>query len=331
MLIRPASLRRLGIMGMNDRNINYIARYNPRRLYPLVDNKLKTKLIAEDAGITVPPLIGAVKTQHDLEDVPAMVAGHSGFAIKPAKGSGGKGILVITGHKDGRFIKSSGVQIGMSAIRHHITNVLSGLYSLGGSPDVAIIESLILTDPRYEPWSIGGVPDIRVIVYRGFPVMAMMRLATRASDGKANLHMGAVGVGLDIRTGCAVNAVQSGGAVTEHPDSGNQLGDLVVADWDQYLELGARCADVTGLGYLGADIVPDRTHGPMLIELNARPGLAIQVANRRGLKHRVRAVDKLPADAFRQAPAMRCQVARDLIDSVESALTSQAGRRAKQQ
>jgi D-alanine-D-alanine ligase-like ATP-grasp enzyme len=38
-----------------------------------------------------------------------------------------------------------------------------------------------------------------------------------------------------------------------------------------------------GLGYLGADIVLDHRQGPLLLEANARPGLAIQIANGQGL------------------------------------------------
>ena len=60
---------------------------------------------------------------------------------------------------------------------------------------------------RYE-----GVPDIRIVVFNGYPVMAMLRLATHASDGKANLHQGAVGVGLALDSGRCLNAVQYGRA-----------------------------------------------------------------------------------------------------------------------
>ena len=39
----PSKLRRQGILGMNSRNVDFIGRSNDRHLYPLVDNKLKTK------------------------------------------------------------------------------------------------------------------------------------------------------------------------------------------------------------------------------------------------------------------------------------------------
>jgi len=55
---------------------------------------------------------------------------------------------------------------------------------------------------------------------------------------------------------------------------------------------------MTGLGYLGVDLVIDRDHGPLLLELNARPGLAIQLANHSGLFARLQLVDKAPPEIF---------------------------------
>ncbi len=83
----PIKLASLGIMGMNQRNVNYIGRYNPRKLYPLVDNKLKTKHIAVAAGVTVPKLIGTIQHQHEVNKIAEMVKDWQGFCIKPARGS----------------------------------------------------------------------------------------------------------------------------------------------------------------------------------------------------------------------------------------------------
>ncbi|MDK2778631.1 MAG: alpha-L-glutamate ligase-like protein [Pseudomonadota bacterium] len=293
MFITPWRLKERGILGMNQRNIRYISRYNPRRLYPLVDNKLKTKLLAQSAGITTPGLIGTITSQHGVSHLPELLDGVTGFAIKPAKGSGGKGILVLSRQADGTLIKNSGALVELADLQRHASNILAGLYSLGGSPDNVIIEELIEFDPQLDGFSFEGVPDIRVIVCRGYPVMAMMRLSTRSSDGKANLHQGAVGVGLDIATGRPLNAVQNGNPVRIHPDTGADLTALQIPQWDTLLELAARCYEVTGLGYLGTDMVLDRRYGPMLLELNARPGLTIQVANNTGLLPRLRKIDAL--------------------------------------
>jgi len=292
MLVFPWQLKRSGILGMNRRNTRYISRYNPRHLYPLVDNKLKTKLLAQQAGIASPGLIEVVRSQHDVTQLAQKLEGVEGFAIKPAKGSGGKGILVLTQQSDG-FAKNSGQLLSLNELQRHTSNILAGLYSLGGTPDIAIIEELIEFDPQLARYSFEGVPDIRVIVCRGYPVMAMMRLSTRRSDGKANLHQGAVGVGLDIATGRPLKAVQQGMPVSHHPDTGCSIAELQLPDWSELLRQAARCYDVTGLGYLGTDMVLDKRTGPMLLELNARPGLAIQVANGCGLLPRLQRIDRL--------------------------------------
>jgi alpha-L-glutamate ligase-like protein len=291
--ISPLVLSRLGILGMNRRNIGYIARYNPRDRYPYVDDKLKTKVVADKARLRVPELLHVVRTQHDIEDIERKVADLSEFVIKPAQGSGGKGIVVIVGRDGEHFVKSSGARLTIHDIKRHVSNTLSGLHSLGGRMDVVIIEGLVKVSDFFSNITYEGVPDIRLIVFKGYPVMGMLRLATHASDGKANLHQGAVGVGLDIATGRSVAAVQNNRLVTRHPDTGASLENLEISDWRTLLVLAARCYEVTGLGYLGCDIVIDARHGPLLLEMNARPGLSIQIANNQGLLPRLRHVEQL--------------------------------------
>lgn len=293
MWINPVRLHRAGILGMNCRNIDFIGKYNERSRFPLVDDKVKTKLLAHQHGLSTPALRFVIRRQHEIRRIDSRLGELDSFAIKPARGSGGKGILIITGRNGDRFVKSSGKEIGSDDVRRHLTNILAGLYSLAGSPDAAIIEDLIRLSPRFEGYSHEGIPDIRIIVFRGYPVMAMLRLSTHASDGKANLHQGAIGVGLDIATGNAIHAVQFGRRVSVHPDTGRQLNELTTPDWKVLLTLAARCYEMTGLGYIGADLVLDRDRGPSLLELNARPGLAIQIANGCGLLPRLRQVESL--------------------------------------
>ncbi|EMR12793.1 alpha-L-glutamate ligase [Methylophaga lonarensis MPL] len=306
----PGRLSRMGVLGMNRRNISYISRYNPRRLFPLVDDKLKTKQIALEAGVTVPELIGVIREQHEVRDLAGIVADCAGFCIKPANGSGGKGILVITGQDDGGYHRSNGSIAGIGDLERHVTNILAGLFSLGGKADVAIIEALINFDDCFSGFSYEGVPDTRVIVFQGFPVMAMMRLSTSDSNGKANLHQGAVGVGLDIGDGHALRAVQFDKPILLHPDTGLNLMNLKVPHWQTLLELSVSCYEMSGLGYLGTDVVLDRFQGPMLLELNARPGLTIQMANGRGLLPRLRQIEAL-GKKNRMTPSQRVEYARE--------------------
>ncbi len=306
----PWQLHQHGIMGMNQRNHSYIARYNNRRLFPLVDNKLKTKAIAQQAGATVPILIGTVDSQGDVGKIHQMVKDWPGFVIKPSQGSGGKGILVITHHKDGVYYKPSGATVSQEDIERHITNTLAGLFSLGGKHDVAMVENLIQFDNVFDGFSYEGVPDIRVIVFMGYPVMAMMRCSTVASDGKANLHQGAVGVGLDIATGKAVRAVQFNQPIERHPDTLRPLSELQVPHWNTLLKLAASAWEMTNLGYLGTDIVLDKQAGPMVLELNARPGLAIQIANGCGLVPRLKHIEKLDPLKHPQTVEARVKLAQ---------------------
>lgn len=301
----PFKLHNAGIMGMNRRNISYIGRYNKRSLFPLVDNKLKTKRIAQKAGATVPELIGVISEQHDVPTIHNMVKDWPGFVIKPAQGSGGKGILVVTSNKDGVYKKPSGSEVSKEEVERHITNTLAGLFSLGGKNDVAVVENLIQFDDVFDGFSYEGVPDIRVIVFKGYPVMAMMRLSTSASDGKANLHQGAVGVGIDIATGKALRAVQFNRPIERHPDTGRILSELQVPQWEQLLTLAASAWEMTGLGYLGTDMVLDKEKGPMVLELNARPGLAIQIANGCGLLPRLRHIEAMGEATHMTTPEER--------------------------
>jgi len=294
--VSPRVLREKGILGMNRRNIHYIGRYNERKNFPLVDNKLKTKEIAQAAGIAVPSMIGVIRNHSEIPRLKKILEGVDGFVVKPAQGSAGKGIIVIVRREGEFFVKANGERLRLRDIQKDISGILSGLYSLGGKYDVAMIETLVEFDPVFDRYSYEGVPDIRVVVYRGFPAMAMLRCSTKESDGKANLHQGAVGVGIDLGTGRPINAVQHGYPIDRHPDTGYDFSELKIPCWKRLMPLAASCYDITNLGYLGVDIVLDKKLGPLILELNARPGLAIQIANRQGELPRFNLIDKQPTN-----------------------------------
>jgi alpha-L-glutamate ligase-like protein len=304
-------LRDVGVLGLNERNTDFIMRLNPRRLYPRVDDKVLTKELALKAGMAVPDLYGVIVHQAEVKDFASMVADKDSFVIKPARGSGGDGILVVTGRsarKRDSFRLASGMLISEGEIQHHISNIVGGQYSLSGNRDKALIEYCVRFDPTFAEVSFQGVPDIRVIVYRGYPAMAMVRLPTRASDGKANLHQGAVGAGVDMSTGETLQGVLDDILVEEHPDTGVLVAGLKIPKWDFILESSARGYEVTGLGYLGVDMVIDAYRGPLILEMNARPGLNIQIANCTGLANRVARIDEI-YDAT-ATPEQRSAIAR---------------------
>ncbi|MAR89996.1 MAG: alpha-L-glutamate ligase-like protein [Pseudomonadota bacterium] len=278
-------LRELGIVGMNQRNAEFIMPYNERRYYPLVDNKIITKQRAIARGIPVPPLYGHIELEHQTAHLHNLLASYREFVIKPANGSGGNGILVIAGKTaSGQFRKANDSVISLEDIKHHMSNILSGMYSLGGDTDSAIIEYRVRHDPCFNEVSYKGVPDIRLIVFRGIPLFGMIRLPTRQSDGRANLHQGAVGAGIDFRTGRTHFGVMNSRPVSSHPDTGVPIAGIDIPRWQQMLEMAATCFELAPLGYLGVDLVLDQDQGPMMLELNARPGLAIQIANHQGLE-----------------------------------------------
>ncbi len=293
-LIWPHRLRQAGILGMNYRNYEIIGKNNPRHLYPLVDDKVQTKQLAAKVGINTPALIGVIDAQYKVKNFPSLVKGQKEFVIKPAHGSGGKGVLVIKKFTQNYFRTASERILTYNQVYQHISNILSGLYSLGGRNDVALFEEMVHFAQDFNQYSYRGIPDVRVIVYKGYPALAMMRLATRESGGRANLHQGAVGVGLDIQTGHAIAAVQHNRPLDQHPDTHVDLRNLQVPLWKDHLLMAAKGFEMTGLGYLGADIVLDQFRGPMMLELNARPGLAIQIANQKGLYHRLKEIDTFP-------------------------------------
>jgi alpha-L-glutamate ligase-like protein len=286
-------LREIGLAGINERNAEFVLKYNQRKFYPRVDDKLITKQLAIEHGLPVPELYAVVREEHEIEEVHERLRDREAFVAKPAHGSGGDGILIINGRRGAKYRRSNGHLMSREDFDHHLSNTLSGLFSLGGQPDAVLIEYCVQFDPIFDHVSYKGVPDVRVIVFRGYPVMAMIRLPTRQSDGKANLHQGAIGVGIDIPTGMTRRGVWGNEPVKEHPDTEHSIIGLEIPRWHELLLIAARAAEMCGLGYVGCDLVLDKNLGPLILELNARPGLAIQIANGNGLVHRLRKIEAI--------------------------------------
>jgi alpha-L-glutamate ligase-like protein len=304
-------LRSKGLMGIGQRNAEYVLRYNPRKFYPRVDDKLITKRLALDAGLPVPELYAVVREEHEIAALHDKIRGREQFVVKPAHGSGGDGILVINGRRGEKYRRTNGQFMSREEFDHHLSNMLSGLFSLGGQPDHILVEYCVQFDPIFDNVSYKGVPDIRIIVFLGYPVMAMIRLPTRLSDGKANLHQGAIGVGIDIPTGLTRRGVWGNEPVKEHPDTEHSIVGLQIPRWDELLLIAARCYELSQLGYVGVDIVLDKNLGPLILELNARPGLAIQIANGNGLLHRLQRIQALEdAGTLSKDPAERVAFSR---------------------
>jgi alpha-L-glutamate ligase-like protein len=280
-------MRTRGVLGLNERNVVFTQGENPRHLYPLVDDKLKTKMLCAAVDLPVASVLARAVAHADVAAFTRTLDGRSDFVLKPARGAMGNGILVVGEAREDGWLDSQGRVVNAADLAYHAKSIISGLYALGGQPDVAFAEERLRVSPEFEGIVYRGVPDIRIIVFRGVPAMAMTRLPTRRSSGKANLHQGAVGAGIDLDTGRTNFAVIGSSPTSTHPDSGDPVIDFPIPLFPEALEAAVLATDQTGLGYVGADVVIDASRGPMILELNARPGLSIQLANRQGLLPRL--------------------------------------------
>jgi len=278
------------ILGMNSRNLKFIRPSNRKSSKRIADDKLLCKRILNKNGVSVPRLIAKIKTLEELENFDWKTLPES-FALKPNHGFGGEGILVVYGKKKGAedvWIKADRSTVNAEDLKNHIRNILDGSFSLSNIPDIAFFEERLRLLKLFKPYCFRGIPDIRVIVYNKVPVMAMLRLPTKESQGKANLQQGAIGVGIDLARGVTTSAVQGKNRMVEFvPDSRLLLSGLKIPFWQDILRLAVKTQEISKLGFLGADIAIDKEQGPVVLELNARPGLSIQIANLSGLKDRL--------------------------------------------
>ncbi|MDP3980121.1 MAG: alpha-L-glutamate ligase-like protein [Chlamydiota bacterium] len=283
--------RTMELLGMNRRNACYILPNNSRKDYPLVDDKLLTKNLLEAHGIPTPKLYFKITHTSELKTLRKM-GRFKEFVIKPASGAEGRGVLVILNRVGNKWQNAKGEFLSLEDIAYHISNILAGLFSLGGMSDKAICEYYVNCPAIFDPISYRGVPDIRVVMYRGIPVMAMLRLPTKQSGGRANLHQGAIGAGINILNGLTIGGVHKNKLIETHPDTQVPIRGFEIPYWKDILDIAIRTHPIFGLGYVGIDFVIDADHGPMILELNARPGLNIQLANRAGLRPRLEWIDK---------------------------------------
>jgi hypothetical protein len=178
-------------------------------------------------------------------------------------------------------------------LESHIMDIFEGVYSLQALPDTAYIEERITPHHFFKRLTEVGLPDIRVIVCNCVPVMAMIRIPTEESKGKANIHMGAIAAGIDLRTGITKHAIYKGKSTLFFPNTKNKIRGIKIPEWDKILQIATKTQLISKLGYAGVDIVIDEHIGPMVLEINARPGLSIQNANLASLRSRLERIENL--------------------------------------
>lgn len=269
------------VLGINERNVDYVYAQNPRKYFPLADDKVLCKEVLHEANIACAETYGVIERVGDIPLIWEQVQSHQKLAIKPANGSGGGGILILK-KKKGHWM-TSGKKISEERIFTHLARIIMGMYSFGAT-DRVLIEQCIELHPFFQEIFPIGVPDFRIILLKDQPVMGMLRVPTEKSDGKANLHQGGLGIGIDMENGLLTHAYDGEQYHETHPNNNNIILGKKVPFWEQLVELSIQTSMTFPLDYLGIDIVLDKTFGPMIMEINVRPGLGIQLANRQGLK-----------------------------------------------
>ena len=282
------------VLGLNARSQIFSYRYNSSKGKATAGSKIRTEKALSKAQIPNPEIFKVFRDPSDVvgfkwEKLP------EAFALKPSMGLGGEGIIVVKRKaRDGEgWITTQRKRVTVDDFKLHILDILEGAYSMGNVPDMAFIQEYVGRHKSFRKFAYRGTPDIRVIVFNKVPVMAMLRLPTKESGGRANLHQGAIAAGIDIATGITTKAIWHGEQILYKPGTKRKLRGIKIPDWDAILTLAVRCQEVTGLGYLGADIVLHPEKGPMVLELNSEPGLSIQLANMAGLRKRLDRVDDL--------------------------------------
>lgn len=309
------------ILGMNARY--FYTKMNSGSSRQFGFSKLKTKLLLQENKIPTAKLYHILESVEQLEQlqwehIPTP------FVIKPVSGSAGKGILVIIEKKENEsiWINNSKHEFSKEDLELHIRNIFDGEFSTWGSQYFALIEEMIPPHPKLAKLAYQGTPDVRIIVFNSVPVMAMLRVPTKESDGKANLDKGAIGLGIDIATGVTTYGIKGKGEqITHFPHSKKKVNGITIPFWTQTLELAVKAANVAGYEFMGADLFIHEEKGPMVVELNGFPGLSIQLANREGLKRRLERVEGLevhnPEHGVKIAQALFAEEFADKIKAKE--------------
>jgi len=296
-----------GILGLNARNLLYIKPFNPRKAVAFADDKLKTKAFLSARDIPVAKIYARIEDHKqlrtfDFSQLPDQCV------LKPNYGFGGGGIMVLKGRKNGEFLEQGKRPVSDQFLREHIEDILDGKYSVNGLPDTAFFEKILVADSGFAPFRPAGLPDVRIVVFNLVPVMSMLRIPTVESNGKANVHLGGIGIGIDIAKGVTTYATQYNKLITELPHGGSPSG-IHIPRWEELLHIATRIQYVTNIGYLAVDLTIDEEQGPVLLEVNARAGLMVQVANLAPLRSRLERVAGLTV----QSPEKGVHLAQELF------------------
>ncbi len=276
------------VLGINRRNLDYVYSLNPRKNFKLADDKYLAKKILAEHKIAVPETYAVIEYSWEIDQYLEKLSRHESIVVKPSMGSGGNGILILD-RREGAWYTPKGKEYTNEKLKFHISAIIFGAYSFDKTDKCIVEEKLIPHNAFQKIYSI-GVPDLRILMIENAPVMAMLRVPTNESGGKANLHQGAIGIGVDMENGVLTEGFFRNKPTGVHPDSSFKFTGLTIPFWNEIIGICEECASIVPLKYLGIDVIIDQLKGPQIIEINARPGLQIQNANGLGLLKKLRMI-----------------------------------------
>lgn len=300
-------LNHRGVLGLNARNLLYIKPFNPKKAVAFADDKMKTKAFLSARGVPTARLFARIETRRQLNSFDFSSLPDE-CVLKPNEGFGGEGIIILKGRKNGEFLEQGKKPISEQRLREHIEDILDGKFSISGQADIAFFEQILVADDCFVPFRPAGLPDLRIVVFNLVPVMAMLRIPTAESKGKANVHLGGIGIGVDIAKGVTTHAAQYNKIQSELPH-GTPVAGIQIPRWEEILLISSRIQYITNIGYLAVDLTIDHELGPVLLEVNARAGLMVQVANLAPLRARLERVSGLKVSS----PEKGVRIAQELF------------------
>ncbi|MBI2850253.1 MAG: hypothetical protein HYX80_04320 [Chloroflexi bacterium] len=262
-------------LGMNRRN-RLIRKGNPLVSLRQVKDKLGLRSILSQNGIPTPHTYNVI---HDFTDLKLIPSFSDEFVVKPDRGYGGKGIILLKRNGE-RFVNPSKDVYSESDIKRHIRRILDGEYSGYIAQDIAIIEQRLYPSAKLQFRHAYGLPDIRIWCFQFKPVMSMLRYPTFESKGRSNLSAGGVGIGIDLATGRPTYVhVKTMTLVERRLEDLEIPHDFVIPRWEEIKEMAVKCSKIANLQMTGVDIILDSDDQIVVLEVNGRPGLEIQNIN----------------------------------------------------
>jgi len=296
-----------GILGINARNLLYIKAYNEKKAVMFADSKIKTKNFLQARGIPVARMYNAIHDKKELRNFNFSSLPNS-FVVKPNAGYGGEGILIVKNSKGRNWVKENDEILTQEELEGHISDILDGRYSIADISDTALIEQRLEAPDFFKKLAHKGLPDIRIVAHNLIPVMAMLRLPVEGSDGKANIHQGGIGVGIDISKGEMTHVTQFDKEIDGVPGFGDVKG-MKIPHWEEMLLITSRVQQISNLGFAAVDLTLDKNMGPVLLEINARAGLAVQIANMAPLRRRLERIEGIKVST----PEKGVRIAQDIF------------------